>query len=129
MVEQDEMRQWVSGCPQKAKKETSSEIRLSREHLGEAAGLVARCFRARSNFVDLLQEERARSHALPHMFARGVLPLTRRSALKARRSLPGYPSGRRVGSKAFPADGADGIVSELSCSGVPQDDNVLRDRN
>jgi hypothetical protein len=120
MVEQDETRHRVSGAPQKATKETSSVIRLPRERLGEAPGLVARCFHARSNFVDLFQEERARSHALPHMFARGVLPLTRRSALKARRSLPGKPAGSRVGSTVFPAGGADGIVSEQSCSGGPQ---------
>ena len=120
MVEQDETRHRVSGAPQKATKETSSVIRLPRERLGEAPGLVARCFHARSNFVDLFQEERARSHALPHMFTRGVLPLTRRSALKARRSLPGKPAGSRVGSTAFPAGGADGIVSEQSCYGGPQ---------
>ena len=129
MVEQDGTRHRVSGAPQKATKETSSVIRLPRERLGEAAGLLARCFRANPNFVDLFQEERARSHALPHMFARGVLPLTRRSALKARRSLPGYPAGSRVGSTAFPAGGADGIVRERSCSGATPDDNVLRDRN
>jgi hypothetical protein len=120
MVEQVEIRHRVSGTSQKATKETSSVIRLPRERLGEAAGLLARCFHARSNFVDLFHEERARSHAHPHMFARGVLPLTRRSALKARRSLPGYPAGSRVGSTAFPAGGADGIVSEQSCSGAPR---------
>jgi hypothetical protein len=129
MVEQVEIRHRVSGTSQKATKETSSVIRLPRERLGEAAGLLARCFHARSNFVDLFHEERARSHAHPHMFARGVLPLTRRSALKARRSLPGYPAGSRVGSTAFPAGGADGIVSEQSCSGATPDDNVLRVRN
>jgi hypothetical protein len=129
MVEQDETRHRVSGAPQKATKETSSVIRLPRERLGEAPGLVARCFHARSNFVDLFQEERARSHALPHMFARGVLPLTRRSALKACRSLLGSPAGSGVGSTAFPADGADGIVREWSCTGATPDDNVLRDRN
>ena len=48
----------VSGAPQKATKETSSVIRLPRERLGEAPGLVARIFHARSNFVDLFQEER-----------------------------------------------------------------------
>ena len=129
MVEQDGTRHRVSGAPQKATKETSSVIRLPRERLGEAAGLLARCFRANPNFVELFHEERARSHALPHMFARGGLPFTRRSALKARRSLQGYPAGSRVGSTAFPAGGADGIVSEQSCSGATPDDNVLRDRN
>jgi hypothetical protein len=119
MVEQDETRHRISGTPQKATKETSSEIRLPRVRLGEGPGLVASCFHARSNFVALFQEERARSHALPHMFVRGVL-LTRRSALKARRSLPGKPAGSRVGSTVFPAGGADGIVSEQSCSGGPQ---------
>jgi hypothetical protein len=79
--------------------------------------------------VNLFQEERARAHALPHMFARGVLPFTRRSALKARRSLQGYPAGSRVGSTAIPAGGADGIVRERSCSGATRDDNVLRERN
>ena len=120
MVEQDETRHRISGAPQKATKETSSVIRLPRVRLGEAAGLVASCFHARFNFVALFQEERARSHALPHMFVRGVLPFTRRSALKARRSLPGKPVGSRVGSTAFPAGGAEGIVSEQSCSGGPQ---------
>ena len=120
MVEQDGTRHRVSGAPQKATKETSSVIRLPRERLGEAAGLVARCFHARSNFVDLFQEERARSHALPHMFVRGVL-LTRPPPLKTCRSLPGKSAGsRRVGSTVFPAGGADGIVSEQSCSGGPQ---------
>ena len=119
MVEQDETRHRVSGTPQKATKETSSLIRLPRERLGEAAGLVASCFHARSNFVALFQEERARSHALPHMFVRGVL-LTLRSSLKARRSLPGKPAGSRVGPTAFPAGGADGIVGEQSCSGGPR---------
>ena len=109
----------VSDTPRKATKEISSVIRLPRERLGEAPGLVASCFHARSNFVALFQEERARSHALPHMFVRGVL-LTLRSSLKARRSLPGKPAGSRVGSTAFPAGGADGIVSEQSCSGGPQ---------
>ena len=100
MVEQDGTRHRVSGAPQKATKETSSVIRLPRERLGEAAGLVARCFHARSNFVDLFQEERACSHALPHIFARGILlPFTRRSALKARRNLPGKPAGSRVGPR------------------------------
>src|ERR687897_2160364 len=117
MVEQDETRHRISGTPQKAAKETSSEIRLPRVRLGETRGLVASCFHARSNFVDLFQEERARSHALPHMFVRGVL-LTRRSSLKARRSLPGKPAGSRVGSTVFPAGGADGIVRERSCSGA-----------
>ena len=120
MVEQDGTRHRVSGASQKATKETSSVIRLPRERLGEAAGFLARCFRANPNFVELFHEERARSHALPHMFARGGLPFTRRSALKARRSLQGYPAGSRVGSTAFPAGGADGIVSEQSCSGAPQ---------
>jgi hypothetical protein len=120
MVEQDETRHRVSGAPQKATKEPNSEIRLPRERLGEAAGLVARCFHARSNVVDLFQEERARSHALPHLFARGVLSLTRRSALKARRRLPGKPAGSRIVSTAFLAGGADGIVSEQSCSDGPQ---------
>jgi hypothetical protein len=120
MVEQDGTRHRVSGAAQKATKETSSVIRLPRERLGEAAGFLARCFRANPNFVELFHEERARSHALPHMFARGGLPFTRRSALKARRSLQGYPAGSRVGSTAFPAGGADGIVSEQSCSGAPR---------
>src|SRR5829696_5095608 len=120
MVEQDGTRHRVSGAPQKATKETSSVIRLPRERLGEAAGLLARCFHARSNFVDLFQEERARSHALPHMFARGGLPLTRRSALKPRKSLQGYPAGSSVGSTAFLASGVDGIVRERSCSGAPR---------
>jgi hypothetical protein len=102
MSEQDETRHRVSAAPQKG---------------------------ANPNFVDLIQEEGARSHALPHLFARGVLPFTRRSALKARRSLHGYPAGSRVGSTAFPAGGAGGIVRERSCSGATPDDNVLRDRN
>jgi hypothetical protein len=70
MVEQDGTRHRVSGALQKATKETSSVIRLPRERLGEAAGLLARYFRANPNFVNHFQEERARAHALPHMFAR-----------------------------------------------------------
>lgn len=34
MVEQDEMRQWVSGCPQKAKKENVSVMGLPRDNPG-----------------------------------------------------------------------------------------------
>jgi hypothetical protein len=33
-------------------------IGLPSERLGEAAGLLARCFRANSNFVDLFPDER-----------------------------------------------------------------------
>jgi hypothetical protein len=57
MFEQDKARQWASGAPQKATKETISVIGLPSERLGEAAGLLARCFRANSNFVDLFPDE------------------------------------------------------------------------
>jgi hypothetical protein len=42
-TEQDETRHRISGALQKATKETSSEIRLPRERLGEAAALLTRC--------------------------------------------------------------------------------------
>jgi hypothetical protein len=58
MFEQDKVRQWAYGAPQKATKETISVIGLPSERLGEAAGLLARCFRANSNFVDLFLDER-----------------------------------------------------------------------
>jgi hypothetical protein len=92
MVEQDETRHRVSGAPQKATKETSSEIRLPRERLGEAAGLVARCIHARSNFVDLFQEERARSLTYsPAAFylSPGVLPSRRVEACRVSRQEAG----------------------------------------
>jgi hypothetical protein len=44
-------------------------IRRPREPLEEAAALLPRCLVANPNFVDHFSEERARSHALPPMFA------------------------------------------------------------
>ena len=58
MFEHDKARQWASGAPQKATKENVSVIGLPSERLGKAAGLLARCFRANSNFVDLFPDER-----------------------------------------------------------------------
>ena len=72
MVQQDETRHRLSGVPLKAMKEASSVIRVPRERLGEAAGLLARCFSANPTFVDLFPDDSARSHALPHLFAAGL---------------------------------------------------------
>jgi hypothetical protein len=58
MFEHDGRRHWASGVPQKATKENVSVIGLPSECLGEAAGFLARCFRANSNFVDLFADER-----------------------------------------------------------------------
>ena len=58
MFEHHGRRQWASGVPQEATKENVSEIGLPRERLGEAAGFLARCFRANPNFVDLFPDER-----------------------------------------------------------------------
>ena len=45
---------------------------LPGERLGEAAGLLARCFHANPNFTDLFPNDRARARALPRMFAAGL---------------------------------------------------------
>jgi ribosomal protein S18 acetylase RimI-like enzyme len=49
---------------------------LPAERLGEAAGLLAHCFRTNPNFVDLFPNERVRSHVLPRMFAAGLWDAT-----------------------------------------------------
>jgi hypothetical protein len=51
---------------------------------------------------------------------RCVLPLTRRTAPKARSSPLGFPAESRVGSTPFTAGGEVGIVRERSCSGATQ---------
>jgi hypothetical protein len=58
MFEQDKTRHWASGVPRRATKENVSVIGLPRERLGEAAGFLARCFRATSNLVDHFADER-----------------------------------------------------------------------
>jgi GNAT superfamily N-acetyltransferase len=72
MVEPDEAIRRVSGDLCEETKVDVRVIRLSGERLGEAAGLLARCFHANPNFVDLFPEEGARSRALPRMFAAGL---------------------------------------------------------
>ena len=69
MVEHGEAGHRVSGEPQNGTKAGVRVIDLRYEHLGEAAGLLARCFHANPNFVDLFPGSLARSRALPRMFA------------------------------------------------------------
>ncbi len=72
MVEHGEAGHRVSGESQNGTKAGVRVIDLRYEHLGEAAGLLARCFRANPNFVDLFPGSLARSRALPRMFAAGL---------------------------------------------------------
>jgi hypothetical protein len=60
------------------------------------------------------------AHEEPYPAPRCVLPLTRRTAPKARSSLPGFSAESRVGSTPFTVGGEDGIVRERSCSGATQ---------
>ena len=62
----------VSGDPQKGTEAEVRVIGLPSNRLGEAADLLARCFHANQNFVDLFPDEGARSLALPRMFAAGL---------------------------------------------------------
>ena len=72
MAEHDKAGSQTPG-PQKEMKRAGVRVAgLPRERLGEAARLLARCFLQNPNFVDLFPSERARSHALPHMFAAGL---------------------------------------------------------
>jgi hypothetical protein len=72
MVEPDEAVQQVSGDPREETKVNVRVIRLPGERLGEAAGLLARCFHANANFADLFPADGARSRTLPRMFAAGL---------------------------------------------------------
>jgi ribosomal protein S18 acetylase RimI-like enzyme len=72
MAEPDEAVRRVSGDPREETKADVRVIRLPGERLGDAAGLLARCFHANPNFVDLFPGERARFRALPRMFAAGL---------------------------------------------------------
>ncbi len=47
-------------------------IELPGDRLAKAAGVLARSFHTNPNFVDLFPDERARSRALPRMFAAGL---------------------------------------------------------
>jgi hypothetical protein len=58
MFEQDYRRQWISGAPKKATKLNLSMIGVTKEPLGEADGLLTRCFRAIPHFLDLFPHER-----------------------------------------------------------------------
>jgi ribosomal protein S18 acetylase RimI-like enzyme len=59
----------------RSQRRTKAEVRvieLPTERLGEAAGLLARCFHDNPNFVDLYPDQSARFRALPRMFAAGL---------------------------------------------------------
>ena len=58
MVDEDKTQHRASCVPQKPTKQNFSVIGLPTERLGEAAGLLARCFRANPNFVDVSPDER-----------------------------------------------------------------------
>ena len=72
MVERGEAGRLVPGNSQEGIKEEVRVIGLPGNRLGEAAGILARSFHTNPNFVDLFPDERARSHALPRMFAAGL---------------------------------------------------------
>lgn len=69
--EENETRHQTAG-PEKGRMEEIRVTVLPAERLGEAAGLLARCFHANLNFVDLFRNQRARSRVLPRMFAAGL---------------------------------------------------------
>jgi hypothetical protein len=58
--EKNETRRPIAG-PEKG---TDVEVRVT--------GLLARCFHANPNFVDLFPDQRARTRVLPRMFAAGL---------------------------------------------------------
>jgi hypothetical protein len=94
MVEQDETRHRVSGAPQKATKETSSVIRLPRERLGEAPGLVAASTPDRTSWTSSRKREPAPMRSLtcsPAAFflSPGVLPSRRVEACRVSRQEAG----------------------------------------
>ena len=67
----EEVRRVPAG-PQQGKKAEVRVIGLPRVRLGEAANLLACSFHDNPNFKDLFPGERARSRALPRMFAAGL---------------------------------------------------------
>jgi GNAT superfamily N-acetyltransferase len=72
MAEPDEAVRRVSGDPREETKADVRVIRLPGERLGEAAGLLARCFHANPTFADLFPADGARSRGLPRVFAAGL---------------------------------------------------------
>jgi hypothetical protein len=72
MVEQDEAGRLTPGDPQGPTNEAFRVVGLPGGRLGEAAGMLARCFHANPNFVDLFPDEEASSCALPCTFAAGL---------------------------------------------------------
>jgi GNAT superfamily N-acetyltransferase len=72
MVERGEEGRLILGDSQKGMKEEVRVIGLPGNRLDEAAGILACSFHTNPNFVDLFPDERARSRALPRMFAAGL---------------------------------------------------------
>jgi ribosomal protein S18 acetylase RimI-like enzyme len=97
------------GDSQESISEAVSVHRLTCERLGEAAGLLARCFHDNLNFVDLIPDERARSRALPRMFAAGL-----RDALGS-----GHVYAETRGGKGSAADALAGMAVWLPPGAFP----------
>src|SRR5829696_8890830 len=72
MVERGEAGRLRAGGPRVPISESVGVHGLPGKRLEEAAELLARCFRANSNFVDLFPSEDARARALHRMFAAGL---------------------------------------------------------
>jgi GNAT superfamily N-acetyltransferase len=68
---QDDTRRPIIG-PKNGRSVEICVTGLTTERLGEAAGLLARCFYANPNFVGLFPDRIARSRALPRVFAAGL---------------------------------------------------------
>jgi hypothetical protein len=83
LFEHDCRRQWVCGASQKATKHNLSVIGVPKEPVGEAAALLARCYRANPDFVDPFPDERVSDGWLhdPSSTARGrLLPRLKKGA-------------------------------------------------
>ena len=114
------------GRPQRQPKAEVRVTELPGGCLGEAAGLLARCFHDNPNFVDLFPEGRARSRALPRIFAAGL-----RDALDfghvyaAMREAGNLAGGELVGVAAWLSPGEFPLSPRRQLRALPEMAGVL----
>ena len=125
MEEKNETRRQIAG-PEGGMMEGVRVTGLPTERLGEAAGLLARCFRANPNFMDLFPDEGARSRVLPRMFAAGLRDASRFGHVyAAMREVRGSTGDELVGVAVWLPLGAFPLSAPRQLRALPRVAGVL----